>query len=417
VATTDQIKAMVYQKAVAKGIGNLWPIIDGIITRESGWSPTAHNTQGEDSVGLFQMNRAGGLGSGYTVAQLLDPNTNAEAALNVIAQRAQAGESTASIFRDWTTAPAAIVGVGNMGTPYQGPSADVIAATGAPPTTPTTGTAAGKSFEDFLKGKGITGAYQDQTTGQTFYDPMTAFDQLPAAIQTSLWTEFNGGAGTVDTIEAGHLGVAQGTLAETVRQNNLAAVYKSLENLVNAGALDAQYAADEYTRATTEETAKQGRLGEARVRGEDVQKTLEERAALTTEGEYFPGYGPNDPLAQVMGKYGLNPSLVKGTPESQFPDPWETFRQANLSVGMPGTMEPLQFPSVPRPENPYRANQPMFEAAAGLGGAAAGGASVPPPYQGPTEPAESGLTPAQQQHLANMARVAMQRALVGRGPV
>jgi hypothetical protein len=44
---------------------------------ESSLDPTAHNTKnGEDSVGLFQMNRNGGLGKGYSVEQLKDPNTN-----------------------------------------------------------------------------------------------------------------------------------------------------------------------------------------------------------------------------------------------------------------------------------------------------------------------------------------------------
>ncbi len=40
-----------------------------------------HNTKGEDSVGVWQANRAGGAGQGYTVEQLLDPLTNARAVL------------------------------------------------------------------------------------------------------------------------------------------------------------------------------------------------------------------------------------------------------------------------------------------------------------------------------------------------
>ena len=49
--------------------------------RESGLNPNAHNRVGEDSVGLFQMNRDRGLGKGYTVEQLKDPNFNIDLAI------------------------------------------------------------------------------------------------------------------------------------------------------------------------------------------------------------------------------------------------------------------------------------------------------------------------------------------------
>ena len=48
---------------------------------ESNLNPNAHNTRGEDSVGLFQMNRDKGLGVGYSVEQLKDPNTNIDLAI------------------------------------------------------------------------------------------------------------------------------------------------------------------------------------------------------------------------------------------------------------------------------------------------------------------------------------------------
>jgi hypothetical protein len=48
---------------------------------ESGLNPNAHNTRGEDSVGLFQMNRDKGLGVGYSVEQLKDPNKNIDLAI------------------------------------------------------------------------------------------------------------------------------------------------------------------------------------------------------------------------------------------------------------------------------------------------------------------------------------------------
>jgi hypothetical protein len=42
---------------------------------ESRLDPTAHNQKGEDSVGLFQLNRKGGEGKGYSVEELKDPET------------------------------------------------------------------------------------------------------------------------------------------------------------------------------------------------------------------------------------------------------------------------------------------------------------------------------------------------------
>jgi len=48
---------------------------------ESRFDPNAHNTKGEDSVGLFQMNRRGGLGSGHSVENLKDPAYNIDLAI------------------------------------------------------------------------------------------------------------------------------------------------------------------------------------------------------------------------------------------------------------------------------------------------------------------------------------------------
>ena len=45
---------------------------------ESNLNPRAHNTRGEDSVGLFQLNRNGGVGTGHSVERLMDPAFNTE---------------------------------------------------------------------------------------------------------------------------------------------------------------------------------------------------------------------------------------------------------------------------------------------------------------------------------------------------
>jgi hypothetical protein len=49
---------------------------------ESGLNPNAQNSNGkEDSIGLFQMNRNGGLGEGHSVENLKDPNYNIDLAI------------------------------------------------------------------------------------------------------------------------------------------------------------------------------------------------------------------------------------------------------------------------------------------------------------------------------------------------
>ncbi len=76
----------------SKGIpSTIWQPIMAI---ESGGNPRAHTvTANEDSVGLFQLNRAGGLGTGYSVGELADSTTNATIAANAMAPAYSAGVS------------------------------------------------------------------------------------------------------------------------------------------------------------------------------------------------------------------------------------------------------------------------------------------------------------------------------------
>jgi len=67
---------------------------------ESNLNPNAHNRKGEDSVGLFQMNRKGGLGQGYSVEQLKDPNLNIDLAI--------AAAKKSAAFKSATTTDAAV---------------------------------------------------------------------------------------------------------------------------------------------------------------------------------------------------------------------------------------------------------------------------------------------------------------------
>jgi len=51
---------------------------------ESSLDPNKHNTAGEDSVGLFQLNRAGGEGAGHSVGELTDPDRNIALVIGVL---------------------------------------------------------------------------------------------------------------------------------------------------------------------------------------------------------------------------------------------------------------------------------------------------------------------------------------------
>jgi soluble lytic murein transglycosylase-like protein len=59
----------------------LIPLMASIALAESSGDPNAHNSSGEDSVGLLQINRRAH--PGYSVAQLKDPLTNAQVALQI----------------------------------------------------------------------------------------------------------------------------------------------------------------------------------------------------------------------------------------------------------------------------------------------------------------------------------------------
>jgi hypothetical protein len=58
---------------------------------ESGLNPDAMSALPDQSVGLFQLNRAGGLGAGHSAAELKDPATN----INIILSEARKSEEFA----------------------------------------------------------------------------------------------------------------------------------------------------------------------------------------------------------------------------------------------------------------------------------------------------------------------------------
>jgi len=99
---------MVRQKAEQKGLGQYWPYIEQLVQLESGWNPSIpsqFNQRGtEDSWGLFQLNRMGGLGAGKSAQELKDPEMNAEIALNYIRNALEGGRSFFDALSPWVNA-------------------------------------------------------------------------------------------------------------------------------------------------------------------------------------------------------------------------------------------------------------------------------------------------------------------------
>lgn len=95
---------------VLRGAG--WPESElgnalGVISLESGGNPNAHNTSGEDSRGLFQINVGPGAHTQWAGLNLYDPAINAS--------RARELYTWAGNWRDWWNA-AGILGLPPRGT-------------------------------------------------------------------------------------------------------------------------------------------------------------------------------------------------------------------------------------------------------------------------------------------------------------
>lgn len=193
------LKALVKQMAEAKGLGQYWPQIEQLITIETGgtWNPaipSGYNAQGtEDSWGLFQLNRMSqGLGTGYSVAQLQNPQTNAEIALNKIASVIRAGGSIQDAFGDWVNARNQIFG-GQGGAVMAGQAQTTL--TGRPETK--------KKFREWAVDEGLITEPKtdvDLETGVSFYEPGGLTPGLTASMVSQLYQDYlAGGAGETGT--------------------------------------------------------------------------------------------------------------------------------------------------------------------------------------------------------------------------
>jgi len=167
--------------------------------------------------------------------------------------------------------------------------------------------------------------------------------------------------------------------AHLANEDELTRAKNAIETLIDLGVWDADRAVSEWTNT---QTAIQNRMGEAGQRGQYVAGLMEDRAKRMTPTEDFPGFEAGGLASQIMGRRGLTAPTLKGTPMSALPDPWEAFRQGNVSVGLPAEAEGV--PAYPQTTNPYAAAMPGMESLAGgfnpfqaFQSGASGGASVP----------------------------------------
>ncbi len=79
---------------------DLWELLLAIAGPESTWRPDAIGDDG-CSIGLVQLNTCGGVGTGYSIAQLMDPITNFSIGAQQIRAGLAAGESLYAALWPW----------------------------------------------------------------------------------------------------------------------------------------------------------------------------------------------------------------------------------------------------------------------------------------------------------------------------
>jgi hypothetical protein len=336
--TREQLEKMVQSELKKRGLERLWPVIQRIVTAESGWVPTApslYNAQGtEDSWGLFQLNRmSGGLGTGYTSEELQDPRKNTQIALDAIKRYVDAGATDAYALHDWTTSTAAlsanpVAGLGQGLTQV----AEGIAQGATPGTTADTG---GSTYAQTIAWMATLYGGENAAKGMFASDPQGWTDYYKKEVLGQ----------TADT------GMTAYEAAQEWDQETIFA-WKKYDADVAAGKMPADQAAAEFNRILEKKKAESNRYAYATERGTQVLSELSERAKHTLQTPYYPGTEPGGWLSQIEEQYypgvGAPPSLM-GVPAANLPDAWATYKQAMQGAGLPETLAPVGqgLPTVP----------------------------------------------------------------------
>jgi len=311
----ENLKALVQKKLQDRGLSELWPVIDRVVQLESSWNPNAHNTKGEDSVGLFQLNRAGGLGSGYSVTQLMTPETNIEIALSAIEGALKGGKSVEQALSPWTTSKTALQGGGTMTEP-------ITAAGGVT-------MAKNQSFWDWLEEQGfISGpqSYVIEATGETVTLPGGGLkDGVTANMINDLWAQFSGSQGAGATPQ--ETAVSQQGLDIALAKARAELKEKPLEWVAQKFANDI------------------AALQEGRSTAEYAQEYASNIAppSMTT----MPYTGPTSAVGQLQQKIGMTPSPALPLPLAPASGPYEALGQAQQYVPQSPNLQ-FNAPSLPQ---------------------------------------------------------------------
>lgn len=355
----EDIKALVKRMVEEKGLGEHWPIIDQLVQLESSWNPAAHNQAGEDSVGLFQNNRAQqGLGTGYSVEQLKNPETNAEIALSKIASVINGDGSIYDALGDWVNARN-IIFQGGATTTGQGG----VAMTNGQAQT---GNEAWQKFiETIIQGLTSDDLVERQTAAYTV-------SQLPVDMQRQVFG-FAEEAGVPEVLEA------PSPQAVAVTQNELENIAVELGGSIQEMGLG--WAAEEFKNRVT--ALQEGR--ETATWAQDYASRIAPPGMTTV-----PFTGPESAVGQMAQKVGFTPSPAIPLPLAPAADPYQALGQAQQLVPQAPSLQ-YQAPEVPQVPNlaalsgfPQVQPMPTFGGGGagmggvGLGGGLGGGLPAPP---------------------------------------
>ena len=360
-AAIEQLKALAQQKLKQRGMEWFFPVMDYIYTRESGWNPQAHNTKGEDSVGLGQMNRAGGMGTGYSVAQLMDPSFNMDLMLDHVQKALAGGTPLQQALQPWSTthgidAASLIQGGGNMATPTTTPTA-------------TSGPQSGESFLEWVAR--IYGFRDTEDEAGAYTAVQQAEDFLASQTPTytaSLSDEYRG-KGTSEQMTPYEQ--EDITLRKTGEARQQAADVWDMETWVRDYERDAAEYGD--TMALQKFTDKVNAAQEGRT---SAEAAVEYESQFAPPGmTHAPYGGVGSVYAETMKKYGYTPAEPFKFQPTSLPRTYEEV-MAKFTPEVPQYGAPTATTAPPMPPN-------MGGGDVG-GGVIGGGGVTPVGYQGPS---------------------------------
>jgi hypothetical protein len=310
------------------------------------WNPAAAGDSGH-SVGLFQLHDAG-QGTGMSVAERSDPETNIRKAISYLGPIWASSETQGL---DFDQSLQRMISEGQRPADPQlafqrakAASADVTAGAALQPGVGALGGGSMANKDIFQAMIDYVGITDEKAKGMGYVDA-NDWAQETFAKSPSTWTNLFKGEGTTTGLapEEAALTEAQTgrTRAETAQIEQEVGDYarlvsmdereqkrREIETEISAGTLEWNKGVDKFN-------AWLNATQEARLRAEKEFDVAEKRAAWTTPGEYYPGTEPGGVNAQMYERAGLPtyPSQ-KGVPISQMPSLEDTYSKWSQNLGV-----------------------------------------------------------------------------------